>query len=160
MFRKDLDRGEAGDNMGVLLRGLKREQIERGQVIAAPGSIQSVKKFQAQLYVSISLQCSYFCALTSILFQILTKDEGGRYTPFVQNYQPQLFVRSANVTINLSWPEGTTEASTKMVMPGDNVEMICELVHDVAADVGTRFTLREGGKTGTYCLRTSLPAFL
>ncbi|TCD61755.1 translation elongation factor Tu [Steccherinum ochraceum] len=128
MFRKELDRGEAGDNMGVLLRGLKREQIERGQVIAAPGSIQSVKKFQAQLYV-------------------LTKDEGGRYTPFVQNYQPQLFVRSSNVTINLSWPEGTDDAATKMVMPGDNVEMVCELVHDVAADVGTRFTLREGGKT-------------
>ncbi|THH30076.1 hypothetical protein EUX98_g4106 [Antrodiella citrinella] len=128
MFRKELDRGEAGDNMGILLRGLKREQIERGQVIAAPGSIQSVKRFQAQLY-------------------ILTKDEGGRYTPFIQNYQPQLFVRSANVTINLSWPEGTPEATTRMVMPGDNVEMVCELVHDVAADVGTRFTLREGGKT-------------
>ncbi|KAH8102461.1 elongation factor Tu [Cristinia sonorae] len=128
MFRKELDRGEAGDNMGILLRGLKREQIERGQVIAAPGSIQSVKKFSALLY-------------------ILTKDEGGRYTPFVQNYQPQLFVRSANVTINLSWPEGTPDAATKMVMPGDNVEMICELVHDVAADVNTRFTLREGGKT-------------
>ncbi|EED82410.1 predicted protein [Postia placenta Mad-698-R] len=128
MFHKELDRGEAGDNMGALLRGVKREQIRRGQVIAAPGSIKAVKKFQAQIYV-------------------LTKDEGGRYTPFMDNYRPQLFVRTADVTCGLHWPEGTADAAEKMVMPGDNVEMVCDLMHDVAAEIGTRFTLREGGKT-------------
>ncbi|PCH33795.1 translation elongation factor Tu [Wolfiporia cocos MD-104 SS10] len=128
MFHKELDRGEAGDNMGVLLRGVKREQVRRGQVIVAPGSIKAVKKFQAQIYV-------------------LTKDEGGRYTPFMDNYRPQLFLRTADVTCALHWPENTADASEKMVMPGDNVEMVCDLVHDVAAEIGTRFTLREGGKT-------------
>ncbi|GBE77895.1 translation elongation factor Tu [Sparassis latifolia] len=127
-FHKELDRGEAGDNMGALLRGIKREQIKRGQVIVAPNSIKSVKKFQSQIYV-------------------LTKDEGGRYTPFMENYRPQLFLRTADVNIGLHWPEGTADAAEKMVMPGDNVEMVCQLVHDVAAEVGTRFTLREGGKT-------------
>lgn len=128
MFHKELDRGEAGDNMGALLRGVKREQIRRGQVIVAPGSIKAVKTFQAQIYV-------------------LTKDEGGRYTPFMMNYRPQLFLRTADVTVALTFPEGTHDATEKMVMPGDNVEMVCELVHDVAAEVGSRFTLREGGKT-------------
>ncbi|GJE87586.1 elongation factor Tu [Phanerochaete sordida] len=128
MFHKELDRGEAGDNMGALLRGIKKEQIRRGQVICAPGSIKAVKKFQAQIYV-------------------LTKDEGGRYTPFMEKYAPQIFLRTANITASLHWPEGTADAADKMVMPGDNVEMILDLVHDVAADVGTRFTLREGGKT-------------
>jgi len=128
MFHKELDRGEAGDNMGALLRGVKREQIKRGQVIIAPGSMKPVKKFQAQIYV-------------------LTKDEGGRYTPFMDNYRPQLFLRTADITVGLHFPEGTPDASEKMVMPGDNVEMVCDLVHDVAAEVGTRFTLREGGKT-------------
>jgi len=128
MFHKELDRGEPGDNMGALLRGVKREQVRRGQVICAPGSIKSVKKFQAQIYV-------------------LTKDEGGRYTSFMQNYRPQLFLRTADITVSLTFPEDTPDASEKMVMPGDNVEMVCELVHDCAAEVGTRFTLREGGKT-------------
>ncbi|KAI0067727.1 translation elongation factor Tu [Artomyces pyxidatus] len=128
MFHKELDRGEAGDNMGALLRGVKREQVRRGQVIIAPGSMKPVTKFQAQIY-------------------ILTKDEGGRYTPFMDNYRPQLFLRTADITVGLHWPEGTVDASEKMVMPGDNVEMVCDLVHDVAAEVGSRFTLREGGKT-------------
>ncbi|KZT40096.1 translation elongation factor Tu [Sistotremastrum suecicum HHB10207 ss-3] len=128
MFHKELDRGEAGDNMGALLRGVKREQIKRGQVIAQPGSIKAVKKFQAQVYV-------------------LTKDEGGRYTPFMSNYRPQLFLRTADITVGLSFPEGTPDPEEKMVMPGDNVELVCDLVHDVAAEVGSRFTLREGGKT-------------
>jgi len=128
MFHKELDRGEAGDNMGALLRGVKREQLRRGMVIVAPGSIKPVTKFQAQIYV-------------------LTKDEGGRYTPFMDNYRPQLFLRTADITVALHWPEGTEDAAERMVMPGDNVEMVCDLVHDVAAEVGTRFTLREGGKT-------------
>ncbi|KAI0348472.1 translation elongation factor Tu [Trametopsis cervina] len=128
MFHKELDRGEAGDNMGALLRGVKREQIRRGQVIMAPGSMKSAKKFQAQVYV-------------------LTKDEGGRYTPFMENYRPQLFLRTADITVAITFPEGTPDASEKMIMPGDNVELVLSLVHDVAADVGTRFTLREGGKT-------------
>ncbi|KAF8216145.1 elongation factor Tu GTP binding domain-containing protein [Mycena galopus ATCC 62051] len=128
MFHKELERAEAGDNLGVLLRGLKREQISRGQVIIVPGSMKSVKKFIAQVY-------------------ILTKDEGGRYTPFMSNYKPQLFARTADTTVALSFPEGTPDAEEKMVMPGDNVELVCELVHDIALEVGTRFTLREGGKT-------------
>ncbi|EPQ61425.1 hypothetical protein GLOTRDRAFT_124498 [Gloeophyllum trabeum ATCC 11539] len=128
MFHKELDRGEAGDNMGCLLRGVKREQIRRGMVVIQPGSMKSVKKFQAQIYV-------------------LTKDEGGRYTPFMQNYRPQLFLRTADITVSLTFPEGTADAAEKMVMPGDNVEMVLDLVHDVAAEVGSRFTLREGNKT-------------
>ncbi|KAF6765983.1 elongation factor Tu [Ephemerocybe angulata] len=128
MFHKELDRAEAGDNMGALLRGVKREQIRRGQVIVAPGSVKSAKKFLAQIYV-------------------LTKDEGGRYTPFMQNYRPQCFIRTADVTAGLSFPEGTPDAHEKMVMPGDNVEMVCDLVFDVALEIGTRFTLREANKT-------------
>ncbi|KAG6845783.1 translation elongation factor Tu [Tephrocybe sp. NHM501043] len=128
MFHKELDRAEAGDNMGALLRGVKREQLRRGHVIAAPGSVKAVKKFQAQVYV-------------------LTKDEGGRYTPFMANYRPQLFIRTADITVSLSFPEGTPDAAEKMVMPGDNVELVCDLHFDVAAEVGGRFTLREGGKT-------------
>ncbi|KAF7310967.1 Elongation factor Tu [Mycena chlorophos] len=128
MFHKELDRAEAGDNLGVLLRGLKREQLSRGHLIIAPGTMKSVKKFQAQVYV-------------------LTKDEGGRYTPFMANYRPQLFMRTADVTVGLTFPEGTPDASEKMVMPGDNVELICDLGFDLGCEVGTRFTLREGGKT-------------
>ncbi|KAH9029211.1 elongation factor Tu [Lactarius hengduanensis] len=128
MFHKELDRGEAGDNMGALLRGVKREQMKRGQVIIAPGSMKPITKFQAQIYV-------------------LTKDEGGRFNPFMAHYRPQLFLRTADVTVGLTWPEGTPDSEEKMVMPGDNVEMVCDLVHDVAAEVGCRFTLREGGKT-------------
>ncbi|KAJ7487678.1 elongation factor Tu [Mycena galericulata] len=128
MFHKELERAEAGDNLGVLLRGLKREQLSRGQLVIAPGSMKSVKKFQAQVY-------------------ILTKDEGGRYTPFMANYRPQLFMRTADVTTALSFPEGTPNAEEKMVMPGDNVELVCELGTDLGCEVGTRFTLREGGRT-------------
>ncbi|KAF9460831.1 elongation factor Tu GTP binding domain-containing protein [Collybia nuda] len=128
MFHKELERAEAGDNMGALLRGIKREQVRRGQVIVAPGSIKAVKKFQAQIYV-------------------LTKDEGGRYTPFMSNYRPQLFLRTADITVSLTFPEGTPDAAEKMVMPGDNVEMVCDLHFDVAAEIGSRFTLREGGRT-------------
>ncbi|KAJ7181736.1 elongation factor Tu [Mycena crocata] len=128
MFHKELDRAEAGDNLGVLVRGLKREQVKRGQVLIAPGSMKSVKKFQAQVY-------------------ILTKDEGGRYTPFMANYRPQLYMRTADVTVALSFPEGTEGAEEKMVMPGDNVELVCELFNDLGCEVGTRFTLREGGRT-------------
>jgi len=131
MFHKELDRGEAGDNMGALLRGIKREQLKRGQVICAPGSLKSVTKFQAQVYV-------------------LTKEEGGRYTPFMSNYRPQLYIRTADVTVALTFLEDKKSgesADERMVMPGDNVELMCELVHNVAAEVGTRFTLREGGRT-------------
>ncbi|KAF8523130.1 translation elongation factor Tu [Hysterangium stoloniferum] len=126
MFHKELDRAEAGDNMGALLRGIKREQVRRGQVIIAPGSMKSVKKFQAQ---------------------VLTKDEGGRYTPFMGNYRPQLFIRTADITVGISFPPGTENPEEKMVMPGENLELVFDLVHDVAAEVGSRFTLREGGKT-------------
>lgn len=128
MFHKELDRGEAGDNMGALLRGIKREQIKRGQVLIAPGSVKPVKKFSAQVY-------------------ILTKEEGGRYTPFTNNYRPQLFIRTSDVTVSLTFPPGTEDADEKMVMPGDNVELIADLVHDIALEEGSRFTLREGGKT-------------
>ncbi|KAL0135000.1 elongation factor Tu [Mucor lusitanicus] len=128
MFRKELDRGEAGDNMGALLRGIKREQIRRGQVMCAPGSVKSHKKFMGTCY-------------------ILTKEEGGRHTPFANNYRPQMFVRTTDVTVSLTFPEGTEDADDKFVMPGDNVEMQCELVHDVALEEGQRFTIREGGKT-------------
>ncbi|KAE8225056.1 hypothetical protein CF326_g7929 [Tilletia indica] len=128
MFHKELDRGEAGDNMGALLRGIKREQVKRGQVLIFPGSIKPIKKFQAQIYV-------------------LTKEEGGRYTPFTNNYRPQLFIRTSDVTVSLTHLPGTPDADEKMVMPGDNIELVGELVHDVALEEGSRFTLREGGKT-------------
>ncbi|KAI9285390.1 elongation factor Tu [Umbelopsis sp. AD052] len=128
MFRKELDRGEAGDNMGALLRGVKREQIRRGQVLCAPGTVKSHKKFEAQLY-------------------ILTKEEGGRHTPFVDNYRPQMFVRTTDVTVTLKHPAGTENPEEKMIMPGDNITMECELVHDIALEEGQRFTVREGGKT-------------
>ncbi|KAF8807468.1 elongation factor Tu [Phlegmacium glaucopus] len=128
MFHKELDRAEAGDNMGALLRGIKREQIRRGQVLAAPGTIKAAKQFLAQIYV-------------------LTKEEGGRYTPFMSNYRPQCFIRTADITVSLTFPEGTPGANEKMVMPGDNVEMVCSLVFDVALETGTRFTLREANKT-------------
>ncbi|GAC73374.1 mitochondrial translation elongation factor Tu [Moesziomyces antarcticus T-34] len=128
MFHKQLDQGMAGDNMGALLRGVKREQVKRGQVMVIPGSIKPIKKFTAQVY-------------------ILKKEEGGRYTPFMNNYRPQLFIRTADVTVSLTHPAGTPDADEKMVMPGDNVELDGELVHDIALEEGSRFTLREGGKT-------------
>ncbi|KAJ7597111.1 elongation factor Tu [Mycena floridula] len=128
MFHKELERAEAGDNMGALLRGIKREQVRRGQVIVAPGSMKSVKKFRAQIY-------------------ILTKDEGGRYTPFQSGYKPQLYARTADVTVTLTFPPEVEDASEKMVMPGDNVEMDCDLIFDLALENGTRFTIREGQRT-------------
>ncbi len=123
MFRKLLDTGEAGDNVGVLLRGTKREEVERGQVLAKPGSITPHTKFKAEAYV-------------------LTKDEGGRHTPFFTNYRPQFYFRTTDVTGVVSLPEGT-----EMVMPGDNVSMEVELIAPIAMDEGLRFAIREGGRT-------------
>jgi elongation factor Tu len=123
MFRKLLDRGEAGDNVGVLLRGTKREDVERGQVLAKPGSITPHTKFEAEVY-------------------ILTKDEGGRHTPFFKGYRPQFYFRTTDVTGACELPEGT-----EMVMPGDNVQMIVELIAPIAMEDGLRFAIREGGRT-------------
>ncbi|MFT8718528.1 elongation factor Tu [Acetobacter sp.] len=123
MFRKLLDRGEAGDNIGALLRGTKREDVERGQVLAKPGSITPHKKFKAEAY-------------------ILTKEEGGRHTPFFTNYRPQFYFRTTDVTGVVHLPEGT-----EMVMPGDNVAMDVELIAPIAMDEGLRFAIREGGRT-------------
>jgi elongation factor Tu len=123
MFRKILDEGQAGDNIGVLLRGLKREEVERGQVLAKPGSITPHTKFEASAY-------------------ILTKDEGGRHTPFFNGYRPQFYFRTTDVTGILSLPEGT-----EMVMPGDNIKIVGELITPVAMDEGLRFAIREGGHT-------------
>jgi elongation factor Tu len=123
MFRKLLDRGEAGDNIGALLRGVERDGVERGQVLAAPGSIQPHTKFKAEAY-------------------ILTKDEGGRHTPFFTNYRPQFYFRTTDVTGTVQLPEGT-----EMVMPGDNISMDVELIVPIAMDEGLRFAIREGGRT-------------
>ena len=123
MFRKTLDYAEAGDNIGALLRGIDRDQIERGQVIAAPGTVTCHKKFTAQVYV-------------------LTKDEGGRHTPFFNNYRPQFYFRTTDVTGVVNLPAGT-----EMCMPGDNVEMTIELIHPVAMEQGLTFAIREGGRT-------------
>ncbi|MGE4482793.1 elongation factor Tu [Acidocella sp.] len=123
MFRKLLDQGEAGDNIGALLRGTKREDIERGQVLAAPGSITPHTKFSGQAY-------------------ILTKEEGGRHTPFFTNYRPQFYFRTTDVTGVVTLPEGT-----EMVMPGDNVTIAVELIAPIAMDEGLRFAIREGGRT-------------
>ena len=123
MFRKLLDRGEAGDNVGVLLRGTKREEVERGQVLAKPGSIKPHKKFKAEAYV-------------------LNKDEGGRHTPFFKNYRPQFYFRTTDVTGTIELPSGT-----EMVMPGDNVSVTVELLTPIAMDKGLKFAIREGGRT-------------
>ena len=123
MFRKLLDQGEAGDNVGTLLRGTKREDVERGQVLAAPGSITPHTKFKAEAY-------------------ILTKEEGGRHTPFFTNYRPQFYFRTTDVTGVVQLPDGT-----EMVMPGDNVSMDVELIAPIAMDEGLRFAIREGGRT-------------
>jgi len=123
MFRKLLDQGQAGDNIGALLRGTKREDVERGQVLAKPGSITPHTKFKAEAY-------------------ILTKEEGGRHTPFFTNYRPQFYFRTTDVTGVVQLPEGT-----EMVMPGDNVSMDVELIHPIAMDDGLRFAIREGGRT-------------
>ena len=123
MFRKMLDYAEAGDNIGALLRGVTREDIERGQVLAAPGSITPHTQFKAEVYV-------------------LSKEEGGRHTPFFSNYRPQFYFRTTDVTGVVNLPEGT-----EMVMPGDNVSMTVELIHPIAIEEGTRFSIREGGRT-------------
>ena len=123
MFRKLLDEGEAGDNIGVLLRGTKREEVERGQVLAAPGSITPHTKFTCECY-------------------ILTKEEGGRHTPFFSNYRPQFYFRTTDVTGSIELPEGT-----EMVMPGDNIRMTVKLIHPIAMNEGLRFAIREGGHT-------------
>jgi elongation factor Tu len=123
MFRKLLDQGQAGDNIGALLRGTKREDVERGQVLAAPGSITPHTKFKAEAYV-------------------LTKEEGGRHTPFFSNYRPQFYFRTTDVTGTIELPAGT-----EMVMPGDNVSMIVQLIAPIAMDEGLRFAIREGGRT-------------
>jgi elongation factor Tu len=123
MFRKLLDQGEAGDNIGALLRGVGREEVERGQVLAKPGSITPHTNFQAEAYV-------------------LTKEEGGRHTPFFTSYRPQFYFRTTDVTGTVTLPEGT-----EMVMPGDNVSMEVELIQPIAMDEGLRFAIREGGRT-------------
>ena len=123
MFRKLLDQGEAGDNVGVLLRGTKREEVERGQVLCAPGSIAPHTEFKAEAY-------------------ILTKDEGGRHTPFFSNYRPQFYFRTTDVTGSVELPSGT-----EMVMPGDNIAMTVTLIAPIAMDEGLRFAIREGGRT-------------
>ena len=123
MFRKLLDYAEAGDNVGVLLRGINRDQIQRGQVLAKPGSVNPHKKFKSQVY-------------------ILSKDEGGRHTPFFANYRPQFYFRTTDVTGVIELPEGV-----EMVMPGDNVELTVELIAPIAIEKGTKFSIREGGRT-------------
>jgi elongation factor Tu len=123
MFRKLLDEGQAGENVGLLLRGIKREDVERGQVIIKPGSTTPHTEFQAQVY-------------------ILSKDEGGRHTPFFQNYRPQFYFRTTDVTGVVELPEGT-----EMVMPGDNTEMKVNLIQPIAMEEGLNFAIREGGRT-------------
>jgi elongation factor Tu len=123
MFRKLLDQGEAGDNVGVLLRGTKREEVERGQVLAKPGSITPHTKFEAEVYV-------------------LTKEEGGRHTPFFQGYRPQFYFRTTDVTGSCELPSGT-----EMVMPGDNIKIVVTLINPIAMEQGLRFAIREGGRT-------------
>src|SRR6202043_3971049 len=123
MFRKLLDAGEAGDNIGVLLRGVEKTDVERGQVLAKPGSILPHTKFKGEVY-------------------ILSKEEGGRHTPFFNGYRPQFYIRTTDVTGSISLPEGQ-----EMCMPGDNVEMGIELIQPVAMEIGSTFAIREGGRT-------------
>jgi elongation factor Tu len=123
MFRKLLDQGQAGDNIGALLRGTKKEEVERGQVLAKPGSITPHSDFEGEVYV-------------------LTKDEGGRHKPFFNNYRPQFFFRTTDITVTITLPEGT-----EMAMPGDNTSMSVELIHPIAMEEGLRFAIREGGRT-------------
>jgi len=123
MFRKEMDQGEAGDNAGILLRGIKKEDVERGQVLCKPGTITPHTTFEAEIYV-------------------LSKEEGGRHTPFFSNYRPQFYVRTTDVTGAITLPEGT-----EMVMPGDNVRITAELINPIAMEEGTRFAIREGGRT-------------
>jgi elongation factor Tu len=123
MFRKILDRGEAGENVGLLLRGVEKDDIKRGMVIVKPGSIKPHTKFKCEVYV-------------------LSKDEGGRHTPFFNKYRPQFYMRTTDVTGEVTLPEGV-----EMVMPGDNITLTVELIYPVAMDKGLRFAIREGGRT-------------
>jgi elongation factor Tu len=123
MFRKLLDRGEAGDNVGALIRGVAREEVERGQVLCKPGTVKPHTEFEAEVYV-------------------LSKDEGGRHTPFFANYRPQFYFRTTDVTGEVVLPEGT-----EMVMPGDNVQLGVKLIAPIAMEQGLRFSIREGGRT-------------
>jgi elongation factor Tu len=123
MFRKLLDQGQAGDNAGLLLRGTKREEVERGQVLCKPGSITPHTKFESEVYV-------------------LSKDEGGRHTPFFKGYRPQFYFRTTDITGAVELPEGV-----EMVMPGDNIKMVVTLIHPIAMQEGLRFAIREGGRT-------------
>jgi elongation factor Tu len=123
MFRKELEKGEAGDNVGVLLRGTKKEDVQRGMVLAKTGTITPHKKFEAEVYV-------------------LSKEEGGRHTPFFNGYRPQFYIRTTDVTGSIILPEGT-----EMVMPGDNIKITAELIAPIAIEEGTRFAIREGGRT-------------
>ena len=123
MFRKTLDEAKAGDNVGILLRGVNREEVVRGQVLAKPGSVTTHKKFEATVYV-------------------LTKEEGGRHTAFLTNYRPQFYFRTTDITGVITLP-----ADVQMVMPGDNVTLTVELIHPVAIEQGTKFSIREGGRT-------------
>lgn len=123
MFRKELDKGEAGDNVGILLRGTKKEEVERGMVLCKPGSITPHSEFEGEIYV-------------------LSKDEGGRHTPFFNNYRPQFYVRTTDVTGSIKLPDGV-----EMVMPGDNVKITVELISPIALELGTKFAIREGGRT-------------
>jgi len=123
MFKKSLEQGEAGDNAGCLLRGIEREDVQRGQVLAKPGSIKPHTRFTAQVYV-------------------LSKDEGGRHTPFFKGYRPQFYIRTTDVTGNIGFAEGI-----EMVMPGDNIDMTVELIMPVAIEEGLHFAIREGGRT-------------
>jgi elongation factor Tu len=123
MFRKEMDCGVAGDNCGVLLRGIAKDEVQRGQVLCKPGSITPHTKFEAEIYV-------------------LSKEEGGRHTPFFNGYRPQFYIRTTDVTGAITLPEGT-----EMVMPGDNVAITAELIHPIAIEQGTKFAIREGGRT-------------
>ena len=127
-FKKSCEESRAGDNSGLLLRGVKREDVKRGMVIAKPGTTKAHKQFMVSMYV-------------------LTKEEGGRHTGFHENYRPQIFIRTADEPACLHWPEGTADKESKMVMPGDNVEMVCDTYNPVALESGQRFNIREGGRT-------------
>ena len=127
-FKKSCDESRAGDNSGLLLRGVKREDIKRGMVIAVPGTLKPQREALVSMYV-------------------LTEEEGGRKGGFTQSYRPQMFIRTADEAVELKWPEGTEDADSKMVMPGDNVEMLLKPHHPIAMEAGTRFNIRESGKT-------------
>jgi len=127
-FKKSCEESRAGDNSGLLLRGVKREDVRRGMVVSVPGQVKAHKKFLVSMYV-------------------LSKEEGGRHTGFGDNYRPQMFIRTADESCALTWPEGTADAADKQVMPGDNVEMVCELHQPHVLEQGQRFNMREGGRT-------------